>query len=699
MTRAPDDPALAGRIAGLLRAPDTATIADALDALPVDARAGCEAKALSGELARRSGDAASAAALFAEAVASRPDIAELGHALALARLGAGDRAGARDAWRAVLARHGNDAAARYPIALTYDEEGRRDEAIAGYEDQLAHHPAFAAAWNNLGRLHLAAGDAVAAERAYRGAIGARPTAAAYAGLARALERRADVAGALDAWTRAAALAPASATPLERKARLLAGRAELPAAIDLLGRAIAIEPRRATLHWARATHLAQLGEHPAAVEHLRAARALDPGDAQGHSALIVELQHDTTLATRGELAAEHRRWAAEHADRVPRIPARARAPGRSRLRIGYLSPRWTTGPLATLLLPVLERHDRARHEIVLYSAFRHDDPESRRFRALADRWRDLPDDDGAAAAVIADDDIDVLVDCAGHTPGHRLPVLARRPARVQATWMDYVDTTGMAAIDYVLTDAIHVPDDDIGSFVERVVRLPTRLAYRPLAPARATPAPKRDRGHPTFGSFNRHAKLSTATLVAWAAILRAMPEARLLLRAAAYNDAATVEWIRERWRRQDVPVERVGFLPWAAPAAALAGYGEVDVALDPFPYNGGVTTCDALAHGVPLVALSGDRPLARQSAALLAAAGRPEWIASSVDDYVRIACALAAMPHDAADTLRTGLAASTARSPLCDIESFTRAFERACAAMAHAGPREATPGPLPPLEIA
>ena len=207
-------------------------------------------------------------------------------------------------------------------------------------------------------------------------------------------------------------------------------------------------------------------------------------------------------------------------------------------------------------------------------------------------------------MIAADGLDLLVDLAGHTPGHRLPVLARKPAPVQATWLDYFDTTGVPEIDYMLTDAVHTPASDIGNFSERIVWLPhCRFAYRPALRSASSQAPRRAKGWVTFGSFNRHAKITDHVVAVWKSVLEAVPDSRLELRASAYRGSGTVAWVRERWARSGLPVDRVDFRPYLPLEEALHAYGEIDVALDTFPYNGGVTTCDALWNGVPVITLS------------------------------------------------------------------------------------------------
>ncbi|MBK6804695.1 MAG: tetratricopeptide repeat protein [Betaproteobacteria bacterium] len=686
------------RIDRLIRDPATAALDAAARAIPAALAESGPALALRGELLRRGGNAEGAARLLAAAVERAPALLGAYHALALARIRAGDRAGARAAWLALLERDPDDATARYQVALAFHEDGDRGEAAHWYEAQVARHPTSPKAWHNLGLLRLAAGDAGGAVAALREAVACAPASApAWTALGRALERAGDTPAAIGAWTRAHALDPRAVEPLERHAAALGERAALPAAIALLREAVAIEPRKPSLRFALAAHLSSLGEHADALAELRAGVALAPGDAAGHSALLFELQYDDTLATREAIADEHRRWAERHADRVPAVhrPARTRPPGR--MRIGYLSPRFGMGPLATLFLPVLERHDRTRVEIVLYSAHTHDGPLNARMRAAADGWRELPRDDASAAAMIADDDLDLLVDLAGHAPGHRLGVLARRPAPLQASWLDYFETTGMDAVDYFLSDATCTPASDAPLFRERLVLLPCRFAYRPLDPPALTPAPAVAQGHVTFGSFNRHAKLSPGALDAWAAILGAVPGSRLALRAAAYGGDGTVDWIRDRWARRGLPVGRIDFLPWLPWREALAAYADVDVALDPFPYNGGATTCDALAHGVPVVALDGTRPIGRQSASLLRAAGHQEWIAGSIAGYVQIAVALARSEN--LDRIRRALHAALPHSALCDVERFARSLERAFEAMIAAGPRRDGPQRREPLAVA
>ena len=626
--------------------PDAARLVQVLDALAAETGA---AKALRGELARRQRDFATAIPLLDAAADALPDVRPLQHAAALAHAASGDRAGARARWTALLAHSPGDAVVRYQIASTFEDDGDLAQAVHWYEAQVAHNAAMPAAWLNLGRVRASLGDAE---------------------------------GAMLAWDRAHALAPDDPRPLRLSAALAGERADLPEAIERFTRAIALMPGDAGLRFARAAHASSLALHAQAVTDLEAAVALAPDDAAGHSALLLELHYDEALASVDAMRTRHDAWNARHGrDTVPSI---RRPRPRPRLRIGFLSPRFGDAPLDALLVPVLEAHDRSRFELFAYAS--HPVPEAAAIRTAVDAWRDLPRDDELATQRIAADECDLLVDLAGHAPGNRLPLLARKPAARQATWLDYFDTTGVPAIDFLIGDAWHTPVAHAGRYRERLVLMPeARFAYRP--PAAVTPPPSRQGGRGVaFGSFNRLAKIGDDVVGTWTAILRAMPDATLTLRASAFRSPQTIAHVRERWRALGLPVERVSFVPFVSITDLHASYAGIDIALDTFPFNGGVTTCDALAHGIPVVTLAGERMVSRQGLALLNAARRPNWVAGSRDDYVAIAVSLAR--NIGADDPRRGLQASIRNAPLFDVDGFAHALERAYVAMIGANPGRA-----------
>lgn len=674
--------------AAALRDPDAARLARTLAAIDAAHPQSGPAQALRAEELRRRGHPGDAIPLYADSIARCPELLPAYHGAALAHVATRDLDGARALWEALLARDPADASARYQIALAWHDAGNLAEAARWYERQLLHAPESYRAAFNLGIARMDAGDAPGAVAALSRAaqIDGR-LAKTFVALGTAQRRAGDGAAAARSFLRAQELDPATIEGYAAAVSALGEAAELPAAIDVLDRAIARAPRDPSLHLARGANLSSLALHAEALASFRTAHAIDPDDLQVHSALLLEMQYDTRAGTREALARAHWDWADLHTRgvrKVTPVARTARDPG-VRLRVGYLSPRLCSGPLANLFLPVLEAHDRARFHVTLYSAYAHDDDVTARMRRAADAWRDLPADDDAAAAMIAADGLDLLVDLAGHSPRHRLAVLARKPAPVQATWLDYFDTSGVPEIDYVLSDAIHTPAAERVHFRERIVWLPgSRFVYRPAIAPAPTEAPSRRSGRVTFGSFNRHAKITDDVLRTWKTLLEAVPGARLSLRASAYRGPGTVAWLRERWRAAELPVDRIDFLPFVPLEDAIASYRDIDVALDTFPYNGGVTTCDALSMGVPVIALAGDRMIARQSAALLHAAGHDEWVAATPEEYVARAVDVA--QRVAAGEIRAELFRAFPGTALCRAPEFVAGLERAYAVMIATGPR-------------
>jgi predicted O-linked N-acetylglucosamine transferase (SPINDLY family) len=321
-------------------------------------------------------------------------------------------------------------------------------------------------------------------------------------------------------------------------------------------------------------------------------------------------------------------------------------------------------VACFLAHVLEAHDRGQVEVFCYSNSRQADAVTARIRAAADCWREIHAlSDEQAAELIREDGIDLLVDLAGHTGDNRLPLFALKPAPVQVTWLGYPDTTGLREIDYRITDAWADPpgrSDELHT--EKLVRLPHGFAaYEPqeVAPEVA-PLPAEANSFVTFGSFNNFNKLTDECLEVWARILEAVSTARLLLKCGQFDDPAMREEMLARF--PSGRLELVG--AQAGQAEHLAQYARVDVALDPFPYNGATTTCEALWMGVPVIALAGNRHAARVGLSMLTRVGLADLVATSQDEYVANAIELAA-DLSRLRTLRARLRDMMRSSPLTD----------------------------------
>ena len=290
-------------------------------------------------------------------------------------------------------------------------------------------------------------------------------------------------------------------------------------------------------------------------------------------------------------------------------------------------------------------------IACYSSRLTGDEVTADIRLHADLWREVAtQDDQALAARIRADAIDILVDLDGHTAGNRLGVFALKPAPLQVSWLGYPFSTGLAAMDYALLDRATVPPEAEAWFSETVAVLPgSRFGYvGPESPAPAPP-PMLAKGHVTFGSFNNIAKLNDGVIAAWSRILASVPGSRLLLKWPHLANAATATAIRSRFAAAGLSPERLELRGDSPPLGLMAEYGDMDIALDPFPYSGAFTTCEALWMGVPVLTLAGPRPFSRQSLALLAALGLEADLATTdIESYCARAAALAA---DAAALIR------------------------------------------------
>lgn len=417
--------------------------------------------------------------------------------------------------------------------------------------------------------------------------------------------------------------------------------------------------------------------------------LDPGNMAAYS-LLCWLTNHLPVWTAEEGARVHRAWAVVMADRVRRIGLSPYAPPprpatRTRLRVGYVSPDFRGHPVAQFLEPVIELRDRERFEVRLYSDVRDPDATTERFRALADHWVDISNlDHPAATERMRADDLDILVDLAGHTTFNRLTCFALRAAPIQVTWLGYPNTTGLSEIDYRITDAIADPAPAADALhSERLHRLDGGfLAYRPNArsPAPGGP-PARARGPVTFGSFNNISKLNDSVLILWARLLAAVPNARLFLKSPRLDDPGTAERLRRRFAMAGGDAERLDLLAGRQSAFDhLAAYNGMDIALDPFPYNGTTTSFDALWMGVPFVTLRGDRHAGRVGASILSGIGLPELIAETDEDYLEIAAGLAG-DVDRLDRLHGEIRGRLEASPFRDEAGFTAKLEAAYAEMA------------------
>ena len=586
-------------------------------------------------------------------------------------------------YRQILAVQPRHAGALHLLGVLAHQMRRNDAAVDLIRQAIASAPENSDFHSNLG-IALSAQerweDAIAA---YRRALQIQPdNAEAHYNLGVALKAQGRMDEAIAAYHQALRLRPDFTEAHSNLGGALKDAGQLDEAIGAYRRAIQIGPDVAVFHNNLGCLLKDRAQLEEAAESCRRAVALKPDDAALHSSLILtslyEQRHDDAA-----LGEEIKRWEQRHGAPLAKFvrPHENQADPRRRLKVGYVSQHFQICAPPHFMLPLLEAHDHAGFEIHCYASVKRPDPITERIRKSADVWRDVFGvSDEALAERIREDGIDILVDLAMHTGSNRLLVFARKPAPVQVTWLAYPGTSGLRAMDYRLTDAWMDPEaSPCPASLEELVRLPDSwFCYDPLdevPPPGELPALRA--GHVTFGCLNNFCKVNEAVLERWAALLHTVADAKLLLRCPEGESRARV---RHFFQAHGIAQERVEFAPAALPRAEYQRLiGRMDIALDPFPYNGGTTTCEALWMGVPVLTLPGEPAVSRQGLSVLMGAGFPEWAAHTEADYVRLAASLAGdLPRLA--ELRSALRQRMKSSALMDGQRFAKNVEHAYRAM-------------------
>ena len=451
-------------------------------------------------------------------------------------------------------------------------------------------------------------------------------------------------------------------------------AEAVAAAD---RSLAADAANLLANAIRALACASLGRAEEAVEGFRRAVDIAP-DARFHSSLLVGMNFAAST-TPESLYAEARRWNQLYAAPLAgHIRPHTNSPDADRrLRIGYVSPDLVNHAIMKFLPPVLEHHDRAGFEVFVYAVGARQDQITDRLRPAADHFIEFRGTAAELAARVRADRIDILVDLAGHTMDpEMLLAFAWKPAPVQVSWIGTEATTGLSTMDYFLGDT-HMPCPSTEHlFSETVYRLlRPRYCYRPLAEVPLAPAPCRERGSVTFGCFNSPRKITREVVGLWAEVLRAVLGSQLLLKYTGMERVAVQERFRDWFARAGIPPERLRFAGPSPVVEYMAAYGDVDIALDPFPHNGDTTTLDTLYMGVPVVTLSGRLGVQRDGATILSAMGLADMVTETPERYREAAMFLAGIVPQIPD-LRRNVRRALKGSPLMDEAGTVRAVEEA-----------------------
>lgn len=565
--------------------------------------------------------------------------------------------------------------AQYSLGLALLTENRRPEAIAALDKALALDGGYVDAYRTRGLAYVMDGQfdkAVEDLQAASTIDSQNYKAILELGVNFGAAERHQQAARL--FELAAASAPTVALPQYLYGHFLINQRQFERGLVYIERALALDPLQAEPHVARGFGFLGQGRIEEAVAAYRRAGELDPANAAVAGTLLFALQHKPGV-TRDELLREHKRWASLYRPSAPNdrlafanMPDPTRKP-----RLGLVSADLHRHAVSFLVLRAFEQLVAQGHEIVCYKtdSKRQDDDFSERYKAIAVAWRDVSGiNDAELARQIAEDGVDILFDLAGHTAGNRLSLFAGRAAPIQLGWAGYVGTVGLDTYDGLIADPVEIPPEHDASYVERPIRLPDcYVCYHPPATApEVAPLPCAQGGRFTFGCFNRPAKLNAEVAKAWARILAELPEARILMVYGGLGETSTREAVYAVLERGGLSRDRVELVGESEQSKLLDAYGQVDLALDPFPYSAGVTTLEAMWMGVPTVTFVGDTFAGRHSAAHLTAAGLGQFCTSSVDDYVALAVGWAGRRDELAE-LRRSLREQVAASPLCDAPRF------------------------------
>lgn len=561
-------------------------------------------------------------------------------------------------------------------ALAARAAGKLDQAMALLAAAIKEEPGHADARQWAGMLAAHAGRYIEAVEHLRVAAEARPNdPGLQANLGMMCSASGDLPGSESALRRAVAIKPDFADALACLGVLLSNQQRMTEAEPALRRAADLAPASATVVYPLVRLLAETGRADEAVAAIRRAQQHAPNDLLLQDKLCMLLNYLPGVDPVEHLR-EHQRYGQLAPRPAFRFDDRNRDPNR-RIRVGYLSADLREHSVAYYLEPLLARHDRAAVEVYCYHVGVADQTGTPRLAALADHFRQLfPATDGQVIDAIRADAIDILVELGGHTSSSRLAIAAAGPAPIGVSYIGYPNTTGVPAIQYRLVDALTDPPGAERLATEHLVRLPgCFLCYRPppTAPDPAVP-PADSAGVVTFASFNNLAKLSGVTIDLWARVLAAVPGSRLMLKGKGLADSLVSGRILARLASGGISADRVQLAGHTQSTRDhLLAYSQADIALDPFPYHGTTTTCEALWMGLPVVSLVGTIHASRVGLSLLSTIGLGHLAVATADDYVRVAASLA---EDAAlrRLLRSTLRATVVSSRLCNGPAHARAVD-------------------------
>ena len=639
-----------------------------------------EVNHLLGVLAFQKDDALEAAACFERAV-----IAEPGNAKYLGNLGAvwlvaGRPEDALGVLERAIEIDADSVDILNNLAATYRETGRSADAAIMANRAVTLRPDDAELQTNLAVALLDTEQPDAALSAARRAVELAPKSPeAQNALGSAYLALRERDQAISAFRAAVESGPGFADATRNLALAYQEAKRLGEALETYGLATERWPNDAAAQAGLARTARMMGRSDEAIEAYRNAVSLSPENRRYHSNLLFSLIGSADYD--GEsLLAEHRGWHDKHASSlVSTISTYSNSVDPDRpLKIGYVSADFRNHPVGRIAQPVIAAHDHEAVEVFCYSGTAKPDGITIEIESATDNWRSVNNmADTDVCSLIADDQIDILVDLSGHGARNRLTVFGRKPAPIQVSWMGYMSTTGLTAIDYYMGDDVHTPEQFDHHFSEKVYRLRRNLTcFNPPNDAPPVgPLPATSSEFITFGCFGNPGKVTDACIEHWAGVLKSVVGSRLILRYQGYEDPVVRQDFAKRFSDFGIEASRIDFEGSTSYREVLETYNRVDIALDTFPYSGTMTTMESLWMGVPVVTLAGNRTVSRQAAGQLSAAGLDELITNDPDEFVSVASSLAG-DLERLTNYRVTMRSRLSNSPLCDAADLARALESA-----------------------
>ncbi len=581
-----------------------------------------------------------------------------------------------------------DARAHYNLGNLFHDLQQFPQAIASYQRAILYNPTYLEAYGNLGTLYHQQGEHAKAITCYQQALAInlnRPELHLYLG--NALKKLLKLEEADICYQTALQLNPNYLEAHEQQGQLLQELGYLSEAQTHYQKVLELNPQFLHLQSNIAETLKQQGQIKASlalyqqllqeIAHQQIYHDLIPFI---HSNLLLTFHYDPDCS-QTDLAAHcqafDQRYCLPLATQIlPRLPSQSTS---KKLKIAYVSADFHRHPVAYFIGPILKQHDHDQFEVFCYYNNLHFDEITQELQKQADHWINcLQFSNQELVHHIRQHSIDILVDLAGHTSGHRLLVFAQKPAPIQITYLGYPDTTGLSSMDYHLTDQYVDPPQQSNFGTEIPLYLPhSYFCYEPAPEAHQVPVnplPALHNGFVTFAVLNNFVKLNPFLLNLWANLLKRLPQAKLFIKSKNLKDPVTRHHLIEHFIQQDIALQRL-ILVESVPKMAdyLQLYHQLDIALDTYPYNGATTTCETLWMGLPVVTLVGNNHAARMGLSLLSTVGLTDWIAHTPDDYLDICCQLANNLNQL-QQIRSQLRSRLQNSPLMDAKTFTRQLE-------------------------